>query len=94
MLRQRCSRDDGPCSASSVASESPMISQAEVELLMWVGLRPLPDRVRKPKLRRQRSKGGAGVRPGNQGLQLNIVQDCQTGLWELRADGKSAMDTF
>lgn len=35
---------------SSVTSESPMISQLELELLMWVGLRPLPDRVRKPKL--------------------------------------------
>lgn len=57
---QDCAHENAPCSASSVASESPMISQAEVELLMWVG--PLPDRVRKPKLRRQSSKGRPGVR--------------------------------
>lgn len=50
--RTSCHQDDDEVSlsVSSVASESPMISQLEAELLMWVGLRPLPDRVRKPKL--------------------------------------------
>lgn len=43
-------QESGCYSVSSVASESPMISQLEAELLMWVGLRPPPDLVRKPKL--------------------------------------------
>lgn len=34
-----------------------MISQLELELLMCVGLRPLPDRVRRPKLQRSRETG-------------------------------------
>lgn len=55
-----------------------MISQAEVELLMWVGLRLPPDRVRKPKLQTERERQTWG-KTGNQRLQLNIVQDCETG---------------
>ncbi len=47
---------DGCCSVPLVASESPMISQLEAELLMWVGLRPLPDRVRKPKLQSRNNR--------------------------------------
>ena len=39
-----------------------MISQVEAELLMWVGALPLPDRVRKPKLRRQRERDRPEVR--------------------------------
>lgn len=76
--------EDVPRPASSAASESPMISQAEEELLMWLGLRPLPlpDQVRKPKLRRQGGKGRTRGQAGNQGLRLNIARDCQTGLWE------------
>lgn len=37
-----------------------MISQLETELLMWVGLRPLPDRVSKPKLQPSREEEGDG----------------------------------
>lgn len=33
-----------------------MISQLETELLMWVGLRPLPDRVSKPNLQPNREE--------------------------------------
>lgn len=75
----RCHQnDEASWSVSSVASESPMISQLETELLMWVGLRPLPDRVSKPKLQPSREEEGDGwCQICSLGLELNIVQDWQ-----------------